>query len=194
MSAQQFAGLWVPDLDRKLPVPRLNLLGFHPIWSRNSSSLPGSIPDRRLMPLPADNCGCRKLHPGVRRLEFADSDGAHISYELCGIANWRSRRGSKTHKDEKRLPEAASLALSNRSNFLTIGGFSFAICTTKRSVSSSTLGRLGERRNLDPSNLLAISLPYQPRMVSLRHYTRRCLECGRAREFRPLVQAQVANH
>jgi hypothetical protein len=146
------------------------------------------------MPLPADNCGCRKLHPGVRRLEFADSDGAHISYELCGIANWRSRRGSKTHKDEKRLPEAASLALSNRSNFLTIGGFSFAICTTKRSVSSSTLGRPGERRNLDPSNLLAISLPYQPRMVSLRHYTRRCLECGRAREFRPLVQAQVANH
>ena len=139
-------------------------------------------------------CGCRKLHPGVRRLEFADSDGAHISYELCGIANWRSRRGSKTHKDDQRLPEAASLALSNRSNFLTIGGFSFAICTTKRSVSSSTLGRPGERRNLDPSNLLAISLPYQPRMVSLRHYTRRCLECGRAREFRPLVQAQVANH
>src|ERR1019366_2184352 len=118
------------------------------------------------MPLPADNCGCSKLHAGVRRLEFADSDGAHISYELCGIANWRSRRGSKTHKDEKRLPEAASLSLSNRSNFLTIGGFSFAICTTKPSVSASTLGRPGERRNLDPSNLLAISWRYQPRMVS----------------------------
>src|ERR1035441_7928303 len=27
-------------------------------------------------------CGCRKLHPGVRRLDFADSDGAHFSYEL----------------------------------------------------------------------------------------------------------------
>jgi hypothetical protein len=39
-------------------------------------------------------------------------------------------------------------------------GFSFAIRTTNRSVSSSTLGRPRDLRNFDPSNLLAMSFRY----------------------------------
>jgi hypothetical protein len=45
-------------------------------------------------------------------------------------------------------------------------GFSFAIRTTNRSVSSSTLGRPRNLRNFDPSNLLAMSFRYQASSVS----------------------------
>src|SRR5664279_1239084 len=45
-------------------------------------------------------------------------------------------------------------------------GFSFAIRTTNRWVSSSTLGRPQDLRNLDPSNLLAMSFRYQASSVS----------------------------
>src|SRR5207253_82653 len=45
-------------------------------------------------------------------------------------------------------------------------GFSFAIRTTNRSVSSSTLGRPQDLRNFDPSNLLAMSFRYQASSVS----------------------------
>src|SRR2546421_4684376 len=45
-------------------------------------------------------------------------------------------------------------------------GFSFAIRTTNRSVSSSTLGRPEDLRNFDPSNLLAMSFRYQASSVS----------------------------
>jgi hypothetical protein len=45
-------------------------------------------------------------------------------------------------------------------------GFSFAIRTTNRSVSSSTLGRPRDLRNFDPSNLLAMSFRYQASSVS----------------------------
>jgi len=36
---------------------------------------------------------------------------------------------------------------------------------TKRSISSFILGRAARRQNLDPSNLLATSFRYQPRIV-----------------------------
>src|SRR5438309_9983632 len=45
-------------------------------------------------------------------------------------------------------------------------GVSFAIRTTNRSVSSSTLGRPEDLRNFDPSNLLAMSFRYQASKVS----------------------------
>jgi hypothetical protein len=47
-------------------------------------------------------------------------------------------------------------------------GFSFAIRTTNRSVSSSTLGRPRDLRNFDPSNLLAMSFRYQSSARKLR--------------------------
>jgi hypothetical protein len=47
-----------------------------PPTSGSSTTLPSLIRPLR------SSCGCRKLHPGVRRLDFADSDGAHFSYEL----------------------------------------------------------------------------------------------------------------
>lgn len=46
--------------------------------------------------------------------------------------------------------------------------FSFAICKTNRSVSSSIRGRPTRWRNLDPSNLLAISFRYQAQRIRLR--------------------------
>jgi len=39
--------------------------------------------------------------------------------------------------------------------------------TTKRSISSATLGQLTRWRNLDPLNLFAMRLRYQPRIVSV---------------------------
>ena len=55
------------------------------------------------------DCGCRKLHPGVRRLDFADSESAHFRYEASQIGDHSAvARRTRTRRtpdfDRVRLP------------------------------------------------------------------------------------------
>src|ERR1019366_6433085 len=75
---------------------------LYPVWSRISSSLLRSFPDRRLMPLPAHSTYPNFLVDRVK-----------------GKLDCRPYRGGG-EGNAKRLVEAASLAFSNRSNILTI--------------------------------------------------------------------------
>src|SRR5205823_5269527 len=92
----------------------------------------------------------------------------------------REEVGRRQHRHvstDKVFPTRRLLPLGSRWNILAAEniahrlirepvGFSFAIRTTNRSVSSSTRGRPQDLRNFDPSNLLAMSFRYQASSVS----------------------------